>query len=54
MLLSGVLGLVAGLVILAKWPMSGLLVLGILLGIDLIVHGVAWLTFSWRREVRAA
>ena len=54
MLLSGVLGFVAGLVILAKWPMSGLLVLGILLGIDLIVHGVAWLTFSWRREVRAA
>jgi uncharacterized membrane protein HdeD (DUF308 family) len=34
--------------------MSGLWVLGVLLGIDLILHGVAWLTFAWRPDVRAA
>ncbi len=54
MLLSGALGVIAGLVILARWPMSGLWVLGLLLGIDLILHGIAWLTFAWRPDVRAA
>lgn len=54
MLLSGTLGLLVGLVIIARWPMSGLWVLGILLGIDLISHGAAWLTFAWRPEVRTA
>src|SRR5262249_187602 len=54
MLLSGALGLVAGLIILTRWPMSGLWVLGLLLAIDLISHGIAWLTFAWRPEVRAA
>jgi uncharacterized membrane protein HdeD (DUF308 family) len=54
MLLSGVLGLIVGLIIIAQWPMSGLWVLGVLLGIDLISHGVAWLTFAWRPEFRAA
>jgi uncharacterized membrane protein HdeD (DUF308 family) len=54
MLVSGALGLVAGLIILAQWPISGLWVLGLLLGIDLICHGIAWLVFAWRPEVRAA
>jgi uncharacterized membrane protein HdeD (DUF308 family) len=54
MLFSGILGLVAGLIILAGWPMSGLWVLGFLLGIDLIAHGIAWLAFAWRREAGAA
>jgi uncharacterized membrane protein HdeD (DUF308 family) len=54
MLFSGALGVIAGLIILARWPMSGLWVLGLLLGIDLISHGIAWLTFAWRPETRAA
>ena len=54
MLLSGALGAVAGLIILARWPASGVWVLGLLLGIDLICHGIAWLTFAWRPEVRTA
>jgi uncharacterized membrane protein HdeD (DUF308 family) len=54
MLFSGALGAIAGLVILARWPASGLWVLGLLLGIDLISHGIAWLTFAWRRDVAAA
>jgi uncharacterized membrane protein HdeD (DUF308 family) len=53
MLLSGALGLIAGLIILTRWPMSGLWVLGLVLAIDLISHGIAWLTFAGRPEVRA-
>jgi len=54
MVISGALGAIAGLIILARWPASGLWVLGLLLGIDLICHGIAWLTFAWRPDVRAA
>lgn len=52
MLLSGVFGALAGLVILSGWPMTGLWVLGFLLGIDLIFHGVAWLVFAWQPAAR--
>jgi len=54
MVFSGALAVVAGLIILARWPASGLWVLGLLLGIDFIAHGIAWLTFAWRPQVRAA
>lgn len=54
MVLSGALGVIVGLIILTKWPVSGLWVLGLLLGIDLISHGVAWLAFAWKPELRAA
>jgi uncharacterized membrane protein HdeD (DUF308 family) len=42
-LLSGVITLILGLVILARWPISGLYVLGVLLGIDLVMAGVSWI-----------
>ncbi|MFT3733290.1 MAG: HdeD family acid-resistance protein [Hyphomicrobium sp.] len=48
LLASGLIGIVAGLVILAKWPISGLWVLGLLVGIDLISHGIWWLFFGSR------
>jgi len=47
MLISGIFGILAGLVILAGWPVTGLWVLGFLLGIDLISHGIAWLAYGW-------
>jgi len=47
MLLSGAFGIVAGLIILTGFPTTGLWVLGLVLGIDLISHGAAWLTFAW-------
>jgi uncharacterized membrane protein HdeD (DUF308 family) len=50
MLISGLFGVFAGLVILSQWPISGLWVLGLLLGIDLISHGVAWLAFGRPRS----
>ncbi|GAB1582880.1 HdeD family acid-resistance protein [Phyllobacterium phragmitis] len=47
MLLSGVFGILAGLIILSGWPASSAWVLGLLLGIDLITHGIAWLIYGW-------
>ena len=48
MLLSGIFGVLAGVVILTGWPMTGLWVIGFLLGVDLIVHGLGWLAYAWR------
>jgi uncharacterized membrane protein HdeD (DUF308 family) len=52
MLLSGVFGVLAGLVILTGFPMTGLWVLGFLLGVDLITHGLGWLTYAWQPAAR--
>jgi uncharacterized membrane protein HdeD (DUF308 family) len=54
MAVSGGFGMLAGLIILTEFPTSGLWVLGVLLGIDLLTHGVAWLTFSWRSPAERA
>ena len=40
---SGVITLLLGLVILAHWPVSGLHILGLFLGIDLIIAGLGWI-----------
>jgi uncharacterized membrane protein HdeD (DUF308 family) len=49
--LSGVITLLLGLLILARWPVSSLYILGLFLGIDLIMAGVGWigLGFGLRR-----
>jgi len=41
--LSGVITFLLGLIILAHWPVSGLYVLGIFLGIDLVIAGAGWI-----------
>jgi uncharacterized membrane protein HdeD (DUF308 family) len=46
MLLSGLLGMAAGLVILTGFPATGLWVIGFVLGIDLVFHGVAWILYA--------
>ncbi|WP_414475071.1 DUF308 domain-containing protein [Microvirga sp. M2] len=43
MLLSGSFGIVAGLIVLAEFPKTGFWIFGLLLGIDLILQGAAWL-----------
>ncbi|MEZ0167637.1 HdeD family acid-resistance protein [Microvirga sp. TS319] len=43
MLLSGAFGVAAGLIVLAEFPKTGFWVFGLLLGIDFILHGAAWL-----------
>jgi uncharacterized membrane protein HdeD (DUF308 family) len=40
---SGVITFLLGLIILAHWPVSGLYILGLFLGIDLIIAGVGWI-----------
>nr|WP_225673209.1 HdeD family acid-resistance protein [Bradyrhizobium hereditatis] len=51
MLLSGIFGLLAGFVILTGFPMTGLWVIGFLLGVDLISHGLGWLAYAWKPAV---
>jgi uncharacterized membrane protein HdeD (DUF308 family) len=48
MLLSGAFGIIAGLIVLTGFPRTGFWVLGLVLEIDLISHGAAWLTYAWR------
>jgi uncharacterized membrane protein HdeD (DUF308 family) len=42
-LVSGLITLLVGLIILARWPVSSLFVLGIFLGVDLIIAGASWI-----------
>ncbi|MEH2513719.1 uncharacterized membrane protein HdeD (DUF308 family) [Nitrobacteraceae bacterium AZCC 1564] len=53
-LLSGVFGVLAGLIVLTGFPASGLWVLGLLLGIDLLSHGLGWLTYALHPATRTA
>jgi uncharacterized membrane protein HdeD (DUF308 family) len=41
--LSGVITLLLGIIIVAHWPVSSLYVLGVFLGIDLLIAGIAWI-----------
>ena len=42
-LLSGVITLLLGLIIVAHWPVSGVYILGLFLGIDLLFAGAGWI-----------
>lgn len=42
-LLSAVITLLLGVLILAHWPVSGLYILGLFLGIDLVMAGAGWI-----------
>jgi uncharacterized membrane protein HdeD (DUF308 family) len=50
--LSGVVTLLLGLLILARWPVNSVYILGLFLGIDLIIAGAGWigLGFGLHRE----
>src|SRR5215813_2464186 len=43
---DGIIMLVLGGLILAQWPASGLWVIGIFVGIDLIFYGLAWIALA--------
>src|ERR1700740_1956882 len=51
--LSGIITLLLGLIILAHWPVSGLYILGLFLGIDLIVAGASWIAIGLGLRKRA-
>ncbi|MGD8230197.1 MAG: HdeD family acid-resistance protein [Desulfobacteraceae bacterium] len=42
-LLSGIISVLLGLVIAAKWPVSGLFVIGLFVAIELIMHGWSYI-----------
>jgi uncharacterized membrane protein HdeD (DUF308 family) len=46
LLASGIIGILAGLVVLGKWPIGGVWTLGLVIGIDLVLHGVWWIMFG--------
>jgi uncharacterized membrane protein HdeD (DUF308 family) len=50
--LNGIITLVLGILILAQWPVSGLWVIGLFVGIELIFYGGAWIALALR--LRAA
>jgi uncharacterized membrane protein HdeD (DUF308 family) len=52
-LLSGVVTLLLGLLILARWPISSLFVLGLFLGIDLVIAGASWIAIGLGLKQRA-
>jgi uncharacterized membrane protein HdeD (DUF308 family) len=56
LLASGIVGVLAGLVVFLKWPLSGLWVFGLVVGIDLVLHGVWWVVsgLAARRGVHPA
>ncbi len=44
---DGVITFVLGLLVLAQWPASGLWVIGLFVGIDLIFYGCAWIALAF-------
>lgn len=44
--LNGIIAAVMGVLILAQWPVSGLWVIGLFVGIDLIFYGWAWVALA--------
>jgi uncharacterized membrane protein HdeD (DUF308 family) len=51
--LSGAITLLLGIVILAHWPVSGLYILGLFLGIDLVLAGASWIAVGFGLRARA-
>lgn len=54
MVLSGLFGIVAGFIILTGFPKTGLWLLGLLLSIDLLSHGMGWISYAWWKPSVAA
>ncbi len=50
---SGLITLLLGIVILVHWPVSGLYVLGVFLGIDLVFAGIGWILIGFGLKSRA-
>ena len=44
---DGVITLALGVMILAQWPASGLWVIGLFIGVDLILYGATWIAIAW-------
>ena len=55
LLMSGALDLILGILIWRQWPVSGLWAVGILVGVNLLSTGIAFiaLAITWKRTVHA-
>ena len=47
LLIDALITILLGVMILAQWPASGLWVIGLFIGIDLIFYGAAWIAIAW-------
>jgi uncharacterized membrane protein HdeD (DUF308 family) len=45
-LVDGIITFILGVLVLAQWPVSGLWVIGLFIGIDLIFYGGAWIALA--------
>jgi uncharacterized membrane protein HdeD (DUF308 family) len=43
---DGIITIILGALVLAQWPASGLWVIGLFIGIDLIFYGLAWIALA--------
>jgi len=43
---NGIITVLLGILVLAQWPVSGLWVIGMFVGIDLIFYGIAWIAVA--------
>jgi uncharacterized membrane protein HdeD (DUF308 family) len=51
--LAAAVTIVLGLIIVSHWPLDSVYVLGTLLGVDLLFHGVGWVSFGMGLHSRA-
>jgi uncharacterized membrane protein HdeD (DUF308 family) len=52
-LLNGVVSLLLGAAIWSQWPLSGMWVIGLFVGIELLFSGVSWVTLGFSVRVRS-
>lgn len=52
LMLSGAVGVLAGFVILAGWPITGLWVFGVVIGADFLIYGIFWLAYAFTQRRR--
>src|SRR3984885_2417758 len=51
--LAAAVTILLGLIIVSHWPLDSVYVLGTLLGVDLLFHGVGWASFGMGLQARA-
>ena len=51
--LAAAVTILLGLIIVSHWPLDSVYVLGTLLGVDLLFHGVGWVSFGMRLHSRS-
>ena len=51
--LAAAVTILLGLIIVSHWPLDSVYVLGTLLGVDLLFHGVGWVSFGVGLQARS-